>query len=121
MTDLPHAERGIGEILAFLQTKRQELDDLDAELQAAHTLAGETEERWTQFYDEIIDTLWKTTSGKMPGEDIRVSLARSRGGAEAWTNHRRAERMVKKLEGRARMLADQIRSAQSEAKLMGTY
>lgn len=116
----PFAPRGPGELQVALEGLREELRKIDVQLQSAHEVAEEAEERWTEHYDEILDQLEEEADGsRLPGEEQRLSIARRRGGAEAWTNHRRAERLVKKLEKRATMVKDRIGSAQSEAKLQG--
>ena len=115
----PFAPRGAGEIRTILEDLRAELANVENQLQDAHEVAEQAEERWTEHLDEVIDQLEEETDGRLPGEDLRNSIARRRGGAEAWHNHRRAERVVKKLEKRSTMLGNQIGSAQSEAKLMG--
>ncbi len=58
--------------------------------------------------------------GRLPGEEMRISIARRRGGGEAWTNYRRARRMVKLHEKRATLIANQISAAQTEAKIGDT-
>lgn len=113
----PLAERGPGELVRFLEDKRAELATLEAQMQKAHEVAHGCEERWTEHYDEILAEL-EEESDKLPGEDIRLSIARRRGGGEAWKNWRRAERVVKSLEKRATLLGNQVSAGQSEAKLM---
>lgn len=120
MNDLPIARRGPGELQVALEGLREELRKIDSDLQKAHETAEQTEERWVEHYDEILNQLEEEANGaRLPGEEQRLSIARRRGGAEAWTNHRRAERMVRRLEKRATMVRDRIGSAQSEAKLQG--
>lgn len=120
MSDLPLAERGPGEILAFLSEKRRELDELDGQLQDAHNLAGDCEERWTEHLDEIMGQLIEEAkSGRLPGEDVRLSIARQRGGQEAWANFRRSQRTLKRLDGRVALINRQLSAAQSEARLLG--
>ena len=75
------------------------------------------EERWTRHYDEVVAQL-EEDEGRLPGEDQRLSLARRRGGWTAWTNYRRAERVVKKLEKRSTQISTIISACQSEAKLL---
>lgn len=117
MTDFP--ARGPAELMGFLATKRQELSDLEGQLQAAHNVAESTSFAWEDHLDEVMEQLEEERDGKLPGEDIRLSIARRRGGGQAWTNYRRAERNIKKLEQRERLISKQISAAQSEAKLMG--
>ena len=113
------APRGIAELQEALHGLREELRKVDNDLQAAHEVAEEAEERWTEHYDAICEQLEDEAEGRLPGEELRISIARRRGGAVAWTNHRRAERLVKKLEKRATLIRDRISAAQSEAKLQG--
>lgn len=111
------APRGPVEVGQFLDVKAQELDQLSVLIQQAHESLEEAEERWTEHYDEILSQL-EEEHDKLPGEDVRLSLARRRGGWEAWTNFRRAERLVKKLEKAATQKATIISACQSEAKLL---
>jgi hypothetical protein len=114
----PLAQRGPGELQRFLQDARQELEALDGHLQTAHNTLGDAEERWTAHLDSIMDELDEEYAGKrMPGEDQRISIARRRGGATAWTNYRRAKRAAERLEQRVGLLKAQISAAQSEGKL----
>lgn len=117
-----YAERGAGELQAFLQAKRTELHSLDTQLQQAHDTLEAAEIRWMEVYDATLDDLeedmQRGTISKLPGEDVRVAIAR-RSNREAWSNWRRAERAVKKLEKRATLIANQISAAQSEAKIGG--
>lgn len=117
-----YAERGGGELQRFLQDKRTELHSLDVQLQQAHDTLEAAEIRWMEVYDATLDDLeedlQRGTISKLPGEDVRIAIAR-RSNREAWSNWRRAERAVKKLEKRATLIANQISAAQSEAKLGG--
>lgn len=113
-----YPERGPGELQRFLQDARAELGSLDAQLQGAHDTLGDAEERWTAHYDEILDQLEEENPGeRLPGEGVRISIARRRGGAEAWTNYRRAKRLADRLNQRVSLLKTQISSAQSEGKI----
>jgi hypothetical protein len=87
-------------------------------LQQAHETLGEAEEAWDAHYDAILEELEEETEGKLPGEDLRVSTARRRGGAQKWTTKRRAERMVKKLNERASNIKGTISALQSEGNLL---
>jgi vacuolar-type H+-ATPase subunit I/STV1 len=122
MSDVSNREfapRGPVEVAHFLDAKAQELDQLNTLLQNAHETAEAAEEAWTTHYDEILEQLEEESeNGRLPGEDMRISIARRRDGAAAWTNHRRAERLVKKLEKRGRLIETAISACQSEAKLL---
>lgn len=113
-----YPQRGAGELQRFLQDARKALKSLDADLQIAHNLLAECEDRWTEIYDETMDELESQGSKthNFPTE-IRNSIVRRRGGGEAWANKRRAERMVKRLDKQVEMLEGQIRAAQSEGKI----
>lgn len=114
----PLAQRGAGELHRFLQDSRAALTSLDAELQKAHDTLGAAEERWTEHYDEILSQLEEESPGaRLPGEEVRISIARRRGGAEAWTNYRRAKRLADRLDQRVSMLKTQISAAQSEGRI----
>lgn len=119
-----YAERGPGELQRFLQDARAELASLDAQLQTAHDTLTDAELRWQEHLDDTIATLEEDVASdrlsRLPGEDVRVSLARRTGdGREVWNTYRRADRVVKKLEQRSTLLRGQIGAAQSEAKLQG--
>lgn len=124
MSDQPMPERGPGEIQRFLQDARAELASLDVKLQEAHDALAGAEERWQEHLDDTIAALEEDVAAdrisRLPGEDVRVSLARRTGdGREVWNTYRRAHRMVAKWEQRLRLLDKQISAAQSEGKLMG--
>lgn len=115
----PFSPRGAAELQVALQSLRDQLADVDRQLQEAHEVAEEAEERWVSHYDEVLAQIEEETNGRLPGEELRQSIARRRGGGEAWTNHRRAERAVKRLEKRGSLIGTRIGSCQSEAKLLG--
>lgn len=113
------APRGPVEIAQFLDVRAQELHDLNVRLQRATEVLEKCEERWIEHYDEIMDQLEEERDGKsLPGEEKCISIARRRGGAQAWTNLRRAERAVKRIEKQATITANVISACQSEAKLL---
>lgn len=118
MSDDFYPQRGAGELQAFLQGARQMLAKLDKQLQKAHDVAAETEDRWVELFDEVMDELegQGQKTHNFPTE-IRNSIVRRKGGGEAWANKRKAERMVKRLEQQVSMLEGQIRAAQSEGKI----
>lgn len=65
-----------------------------------------------------MDEIEEEFAGKRtPGEDQRISIARRRGGAEAWTTLRRAKRLTDRLDQRVSLLKAQISAAQSESKI----
>lgn len=113
-----YPQRGAGELQRFLQDSRAAMKSLDAQLQQANDVLAGAEDRWTELYDETMDELEEQgqKTHNFPTE-IRNSLVRRRGGAEAWANKRRAERLVKKIEKQHEMLEGQIRAAQSEGKI----
>lgn len=123
-TGQPLAQRGPGEIQAFLQDARDQLGELDGHLQEAHDALEEALLRWQEHYDSVLETLEEDVRegrlARLPGEDSRLSLARRTGdGREVWNTYRRADRAVRKWEQRSTLLRGQIGAAQSEAKLMG--
>ena len=113
-----YPQRGAGELQRFLQDARATLKSLDAQLQKAHDLLSDAEDRWTELYDETMGELEEqgNKTHNFPTE-IRNSIVRRNGGGEAWANKRRAERMVKRLDKQVEMLEAQIRAAQSEGKI----
>jgi len=117
VSDRQHAPRGPTELGDFFYAKRYELDELNVALQTAHELAEQAEERWIEIYDEIVAQL-EEEMDKLPGEDLRISIARRRGGALAWTNLRKAQRAVKRMEKQGTNIAQAISACQSEAKLL---
>lgn len=113
------APRGPVEIGNFLGAKSQELDQIQNQLQQAHEVFEDAELEWERHYDEVVDQLEEEAEGgKLPGEDVRISTARRRGGWEKWSNYRRADRTIRRLRVRASMVENAISAAQSEAKLV---
>lgn len=110
--------RGPLEVAQFLDQKTQELAAVEALLHEAHETAEEAELRWTAHLDSIIALLESETEGKMPGEDLRLSIARQRGGWQKWRTYRKAERLTKVLEQRGRLISNQISAIQSEGRLL---
>lgn len=117
MTEAEFAPRGIVEITRFLDVKAQELAQLQNQIQAADEQREEAELVWARHYDEVIEQLTEE-DGKLPGEDVRVSIARRRGGWDAWVALRRAERLVRRLDKSAQITSNIISACQSEAKLL---
>lgn len=111
------APRGPVEVGQFLDVKAQELHQIEVSLQEAHELLEDAELAWEEHYDEVLEIL-EDEMDKLPGEDLRISIARRRDGWEKWMTYRRAERTVKKLEKRATIAANVISACQSEAKLL---
>lgn len=111
------APRGPLEVGQFLDVKAQELAQLQNELQEADEALEDAELKWEKHYDDIISEL-EEEDDKLPGEDVRISTARRRGGYEMWSAYRRANRSVRRLEKQASITANIISACQSEAKLL---
>ena len=121
MSGREFAPRGPAEISLFLGAKSQELDQIQNQLQEAHEAFEDAELAWERHYDEIVEQLEEEVVAekkKMPGEDVRISIARRRGGWDLWTAYRRADRTIRRLRTRASMVETAIGAAQSEAKLV---
>lgn len=112
-----HAPRGPVELGDFLHAKRQELAQVQAQLQEAHEVAERCEIAWLRHFDSVVEDV-EERGEKLPGEEKCVGLARRRGGWELWTAWRRAERWVKRLEKTAGLISEQISAAQSEGRLL---
>jgi len=112
-----YAPRGPVELGEFLHAKREELALIQAELQEAHEVAERCEIAWIQAYDGVIEDM-EDRGEKLPGEEKCVGIVRRRGGWEAWTAWRKAERWVKRLEKTATLISEQISAAQSEGKIL---
>lgn len=113
-----YPQRGAGELQRFLQDARKTLKKLDVDLQKGHDVLAGCEDRWAELYDEVVQQLEDEGQNvKGYSATLLTSTVRRRGGAEAWTNLRAAERVVKRLDKQVEMLEAQIRAAQSEGKI----
>ena len=113
------APRGPVEVIGFLHHQREALNELEEELQEAHEILDRAEEAWVKHYDFVVGELEEEADTKrLPGEDARISIARRRGGWEAWIAYRRAKKDVERFDAKGGRIKTQISAAQTEANLM---
>lgn len=107
-------------VMAFLDEKAEEVDQLQKDLEEAHADLGEAEVTWAVEYDRIlaehVEPIFAKQGEKLPGEDVRVSMVRRNGGKEAWEDLRRAKAQVNGLEARGRLLNVAITARMSTLK-----
>lgn len=73
-------------------------------LDNANDALGLAQGLWEEHYDDFLDRLtneYASKTGRMPGEDVRLSMARQEN-RDLWNEYQRAERVVKKIERRLR-------------------
>ena len=83
--------------------KKKSAEDTNL-LESAIDALGMAEGLWEEHYDEFCERLTKeyaNKTGRLPGEDVRLGMARQEN-RELWNEWKRAERLVKKIEGRLR-------------------
>lgn len=107
--------RSAVEILAFLDGAAIEMDELSGNQQLNHSALTDAELAWTEHYDAVVDEL-ETEGEKLPGEDVRISIARRRGGWDLWRTYRKLERTSKQIDKRCARLESIVRACQSELK-----
>lgn len=92
------------------------LDSLGKHLHEGVTKLVETEDKWEQKYDQFIEDLrdeYANSTSRLPGEDVRLSLARQAHRAE-WQAYRTAKRNVEQLERRLSAKKAALSGRQSE-------
>lgn len=117
MTALPTP----AEVMAFLDTAATELDDLGKRLESAHVSYGDAEAAWEEARDfalvELVQDHYKQTPDRaLPGEDVRLALARKRVGFQVYRDYLKAKALVKALENHSRKLEKALSARQSTLK-----
>lgn len=108
--------RGPAEVEQLLETQAIALDQLGKDLDRATDDLSDTEERWTSHLDEVISQL-EEDNDRLPGEEVRISIARRREDGEAlWFALRRAERDVKRIERRITQTSTVISALQTKMR-----
>jgi len=102
--------------MAFLDEKAVEIDQLGKLIEEAHLELGDCEAAWEEALDEALLELveeYGARGERLPGEDVRLALARRRTGFEIYSAFRRAKRRVEALEKHARKMETAISARQS--------
>lgn len=109
------------DVMAFLDEKAVELDQLGKQLEEAHLALGEAEVTWDELEDvallEIVAE-YESQGKKLPGEDVRLALSRKRTGFKPWADLVRAKRKVAGIEKRTRRVETAVSARQSTLKRM---
>src|SRR5690349_12833447 len=82
-------------VMAFLDQKAVEIDELGKLIEAAHLDLGDKEAAWEEQLDEALLELveeYETRGERLPGEDVRLAKARKRTGFTVYADYRRAKR-----------------------------
>lgn len=103
MTALPSP----AQVMAFLDTAATELDDLGKRLESALIALGDAEATWEQKKDvaliEIVED-YEREGKRLPGEDVRLALARRRTDFQYYAEWTKAKRLVTAIERRVKRL-----------------
>lgn len=109
------------QIMAFLDQAALDLDTLGKRLEAAHLQLGDAEAAWEDAKDiallEIVEQ-YANEGKKLPGEDVRLALARKRIGFQVYRDYIKAKALVKGLENHSRRLEKAVTARQSTLKRM---
>lgn len=118
---------GAGEVptpaqcMAFLDQAAADLDDLGKRLEAAHVLLGDAETIWQEKKDialiEIVEE-YEKAGKRLPGEDVRLALARKRVDFQHYADWTKAKRLVLAIERRAKRLETAVEARRSTLKRM---
>lgn len=120
MTDTPLPSPAA--VMAFLDQAAVDLDSLGKRLENAHVSMGDAEAAWEDAKDiallEILEEYENDPNRKLPGEDVRLALARKRIGFQVYRDYIKAKALVKGLENHSRKLEKAVSARQSTLKRM---
>lgn len=108
-------------VMAFLDQAAGALDALGKELEAAHIDLGDAETVYEEQLDEALLALvdeYNDLGKRLPGEDVRLALARKRIDFALYSTYRKAKRRVEGLNLHSRKLETAISARQSTLKGM---
>lgn len=113
MTALPSPS----EVIEFLNVAATELDSLGKQLEEAHIWLGDAESEYEEKLDEALLIVVEEYDGKrLPGEDVRLALARRKMDFNVYSRYRKAKRLVEGLTLHARKLETAVGARQSTLK-----
>lgn len=104
------------EVMQFLDQAAGELDSLGKRLEAAHVSMGDAESAWEEAKDIELLRIVEESEGRLPGEDVRLALARKRIGFQPYRDYIKAKALVKGIEGHVRRVEKAISARQSTLK-----
>lgn len=106
-------------LMSWLDEAAGELDALGKRLESAHVSMGDTEAAWEDAKDiallEIVEE-YENQGKRLPGEDVRVALARKRIGFQIYRDYIKAKALVKGLENHSRKMEKALSARQSTLK-----
>lgn len=108
-------------VMEFLDRAAGELDTLGKELEAAHVDLGDAETVYEEALDEALLAIveeYEALGKRLPGEDVRLALARKRIDFSIYSTFRKAKRRVEGLNLHSRKLETAISARQSTLKGM---
>lgn len=92
------------ELRGEMEAEREAIANDANSLEEAIDALSTAEELWEEHYDDFIERLtneYANKTGRLPGEDARLAMARQEN-RDTWNTLKRAERAVTKLESRLR-------------------
>jgi len=115
MTALPSS----GEVIEFLDVAATELDSLGKQMEQAYIALGDAESEYEEKLDEALLLVVEEHDGqRLPGEDVRLAMARRKMDFEVYVRYRKAKRLVEGLRLRSRKLETAVGARQSTLKSM---
>lgn len=106
-------------LMAWLDEAAGELDSLGKRLESAHVSMGDTEAAWEDAKDiallEIVEE-YEDQGKRLPGEDVRLALARKRIGFQIYRDWIKSKALVKGLENHSRKMERALSARQSTLK-----
>lgn len=106
-----------GAVMAFLDQAAVDLDRLGKELESAHIELGDAETEYEDKLDEALLQIVEDYEGRrLPGEDVRLAMARRRMDFDIYVRFRKAKRRVEGIEKHCRKLETAVSARQSTLK-----
>lgn len=104
-------------VMAFLDSAAGELDTLGKLLEEAHIALGDAETVYEEALDTALLEIVEEHDGKrLPGEDVRLAMARKRIDFALYSTFKKAKRRVEGLNLHSRKLETAISARQSTLK-----
>lgn len=108
-------------VMSFLDQAAGDLDRLGKELEAAHLDLGDAESEYEEKLDlallELV-TDYEARGKRLPGEDVRLALARKRIDFSIYARFKKAKRRVEGLNLHSRKLETAVSARQSTLRGM---
>lgn len=108
-------------VMIWLDGAAGELDQLGKDLEAAHISLGDAEAAWEEQLDIALLAIVEEYEGRkkrLPGEDVRLAMARKRMDFQVYRDYIKAKRLVAGIEKHCRKLEAAVSARQSTLKGM---